>query len=717
MRINLKYFFFLLLLTLFCVPDKVVAQSDTVRVGEQWAVLMRDPHYKKMNVRMMEDVKHDTVSTWWRRLSLQINAVDVGLTIPNLTIGYDLGDPFVRTTPTLLVSMRNTFRERRWWFCEDAAFDLRAFKVELRRHWVPLKYRQHIIADEPPKASGRFYAGVFAEYMYQCKFDGISLDKIHRKIAMPSGRAFATGMTWGYERKKINYNHRFHFNWDFGLDAGIMYAPKTDLKVFPLVTDLRVALNFRYDRMNFLYWKPDERQFQRNERYNNDLHARIEHCRHLIDSLGSTRIYVTSVEGDSAFQEVLTQSDVLKEISKHLNFKGLKQSDIVQYETSTKFPIQGKELGEYYTLDFRMGMRPTDKFEEQYGTDTIAFSLPFSVRLHGFEEADSLLNRFEENVAKWREEHGGNYPTLKMKHLDREHVAGHATAAQVIELFKEVSGVEIKPEQITGFYYKSDDLHAVKEEEMNLRVKRGTYYSMALKLHPQCELIDGALASRFVLDFNDAEQMQSEYAMLARYFNSGRKISIDRVWTGNDNLLEPITATEIIDAIARDTQDSISFLRPNMIELAEDTVNTIGVHKFSLTYDVMFGKISDRRFYVTDTLGIANSERIHRIINNLGYISYYRDYNYVGYPTIRVEDPSDMSLITPEAVAEVMSKFYGVNIEPYQVSKAIYSDSNNAAVYTQAWQDHPEVFRGMAVIKLHPEYPTNIKFYYKVVKN
>lgn len=716
---------FLLLIALFVIWQPMVGQTrfnriertpaarpalqyDTVRVGDQWATLERNPHYKTMNVRMVEDIKHDTISSWKRRISVQSNVIDWGLTIPNLTVGIDLGDPFVRTTPQLLVGMRNTLGGHRW-YNQENSWDLQSVKVELRRHYLTRKWRKELSVNEPPKAPGRMYGGLYGEFAWKMHFDGHNTG-----LEIPYGRAYAAGLTWGYELPKRNYNHRILMNWDFGVDVGVVYWENKDPHLLPLVTDLRVALNFRHDRMNFLYWKPNEKQYERNRRSNNELRLRLEQVRQRLDSLGRMDFYVTSVSGDSAFREVITEEQVIREIGNRLGMKGLKQGEVAHYETSTRFPIEGKALGEYYTLDYRFGMRPESKLEEQYGTDTLAFSFPFTVRLQGYEEADSMLVRFERNVAKWRAEHGGNYPTLRMKHLDREHVAGHATMAQIIDLFKEVGGVEFSPEQIQGYYYKSDELRPVAVEEINLRAKRNTYYSVALRLHPQVMLEGGAMASRFVLDFSDAPEMQSEYAMLARYFNSGRSLTIERVWTGNDQSLEPVTAEEIVETIARDTHDSINFLRPGMIIV--DSITTLGNHRFSVQYDAMFQTISDRRITVSDSLGRNNAQRIHHAINDQNYIGYYRDYDYVGYPTIHTDDPGDATLITAEMVAECMSRYYGVTIEPYQVVMPVYSDSNNAPVYTQAWPNHPAVYRGMALIRLHPEYPTNIKFYYKVVR-
>lgn len=500
----------------------VWAQYDTLRVGDQWALKAHNPRYRQMNVKMVQEIKRDTTDHWWRRLSVQTNTIDWALTVPNLTIGFDLGDPFVQNTPTLLVGMRNTFGMYRW-YNQENSYDYQGVKVELRRHWVPKKYRQTSVGNEPPKAPGRFYAGVYGEYSWDNHFDGHNYKKTgfrEQDMWVPYGPSYMAGMTWGYELRKRNYNHRIHMNWDFGVDFGVIYAPKMYYNFIPMVTDLRVALNFRHDRINFLYWKPDNREFVRNVNYNNEMRLHLNQCRELIDSIGGVTIYVTPVaDGDSAFKEEITEEMVMKEIRKQLNFKGLKQGKRVMYETSTRFPIT--TLGEYHSLDYRFGMRPESKLDETYGTDTIAFSFPIRVRQHGYEEADSLMACFEEKVTQWRNEHGNTYPVIKRMHKDLEHIEGHVTKTDIIALFREITGIELKPEQITGIYYKSGQLQKVSEEEVNQRVKRNCYYSIGIKWHPQFELTGSEVSTRFVIDFEDLEQLQQELSRQRR--NAGKR--------------------------------------------------------------------------------------------------------------------------------------------------------------------------------------------------
>lgn len=732
-----------ILLLLCCVSSIWADHKNRSEYGGNAA------NYLRMNVRMLEDIKRDTANTFWNRIAVQTNLVDWMLLAPNFTVGYDLGDPFKTVTPTLMLGARMTIPKLEY-NTRDYSYQLLAFRGEVRWHYrhnelrsqwkgtqyVTLGARKYTmmmlgLGDKydqqteyvqslslrgfPEKIKGRWYSGIYAEYVHNFEFTTPK-----EKYYWPSGKAFMTGWSAGYELPHFNFNNKLQMNWDFGFDAGVVVSPHQKLNVFPLVSDLRVGINFRKHSMRMLYWKPDLSQYARNAEFNKETELRADMLRALIDSI-TVNIEVTPVANDSDFIETLTQRFVASEIKRQLDLKSMRVSHFKPEEISTKFPIAGRKLSENYSMQYDLPRRTTYFYGQEMEHDTIRIYFPFHVRLKGYNEGDSLYNKFETAVQQWRDSVGGFYPTAYRTHLDKEHVTGYLSKSDIIELFDSVTHMHLDSTQITGIYYKEDDVqYAVNEIDVNRRLKKGSYYSLGLKFHPQWVMDSSAVATRFVIDFSDAKTLQGDFAKLARYFSSGSRIYIERPWVGKDTVPNPVRPEEIIAAIRRQTNDSINFLKPEMFTI-EQPMNKFGnANLFDLSYDVLFNTIADRRVIIEDSVGRNNAIATHKLIQERGdYGAYYRDYDYMSesgeeYPTFYLEDFTQTDSITAEMVASAMTWFYGVDIEPYQVVMPLYKDANGNASYSQPWRQHPDTFRGMALIRLHREYPTNIRFYYRV---
>lgn len=682
------------------------------------------------------------------RLSWSTDLLDWALMTSNLGFEIDLGDPTILSTPSLFFQVKyrptgeDPIGKQKW---DQQVFTYLSGKAELRWHFrlteknssrrglqrPALKLRDlahfsekgkqkledettHVVHttvnQQPEMIQGRWYIGVFGEfvdYTQYTKFDLFDRGKIK------DGYAAIGGISAGYTFPAFNYWGRRFLQWEIGASVGCVYSPYDvynykgqvlqEKRIIPMVSDLRVALTYGTWNISRRYWRPDNSIYDRNEEYNKDIDLRINEYTKIIDSIPVNIIvhHPETYDNDSLFKEIIKIQDVIAAIRQQT---GLKELQIKNFSAgqATVFPIFGKNLREDYEVNYAFEKKVSSYASDMIETDTLR--IPFRIRLEGHDDADSLRTHFEDSVKSWRK-NNGTYPTIYAEAKDKLSFKDPVSIDTIAAFFSDIVRENINRNHITGLYkVESSDYLPVEEADL---LTPGLY-AMSLRFHPQIYLGEEETTTRFRIEHKDRNKIGNIYNnYLVPFFNSGKRLYIERSWTGNDTLAYPISKEEIIKAFAAYPEDSVDFITENMIEM--DTIQTFGnSHRITINYNVLVNAI-DFRIVVEDSVGKTAARMLGDSIMANGRNTFGRDLKK--YPIVKAPKVDGEFQITKEAVAQALSDSLGFEIKPYQIYQTI--DQKNGI---REIGNATGIFRTIARLRLHREDNKIIPVPYKIVE-
>jgi len=674
--------------------------------------------------------------------------LDWALITPNVGLEIDLGDPTILSTPSLFFQLKyrpshkDPIGKQNW---DQRIFTYLSGKAELRWHFrltekrssrrglqrpaleirdlmrLSPKGKQKIeeetmhvvhttINQQPEMIQGRWYVGVFGEfvdYTQHTKFDLFDRNKIK------DGYAAIGGISAGYTFPAFNYWGRRFLQWEIGASFGCIYSPydvydrtgqmKSEKRIIPMISDLRVALTYGTWNISRRYWRPDNDIYDRNQAYNNDIDLRINEYMHVIDSIPVNIIvhHPQTYDNDSLFKETIKMQDVIAAIRQQTGLTELQTKNFLPGR-ATVFPIQGKDLGENYLLNYTFEKKISTYASDMAETDTLR--IPFRIRLEGHDEADSLRTHFEDSVRNWRKAND-IYPTIYAEARDKDSFKEPVSIDTIAAFFSGIVGNEINKNHITGLYrIESDDRLPVEESDL---LTPGLY-AMSLRFHPQIYLSEEEISTRFRIELKDRNKVGNIYNnRLVPFYNSGKKLYVERPWMGSDTLATPLSKEEILSAFAAYPEDSMDFITAGMIEM--DTIQTFGTsHRITVNYNVMVNAV-DFRIVVEDSVGRIAAEMLGDSITAEGRNTFNRDLNQ--YPIVKAPKINGEFHITKEAVAQALSDSLGYEIKPWQIFETTHKKTGIKAVDKTG-----TVFRTIARLRLHREDNKIIPVPYKIIE-
>lgn len=730
MKSVLKYY-----LIITCCFASVLSYRITAAPQQKYA-------YKNLSF-----TKQDS-ATVQSRLSWSTDLLDWALITPNIGLEIDLGDPTILSTPSLFLQLKyrptgeDPIGKQKW---DQQVFTYLSGKAELRWHFRLTEKRSSrrglqrpvleirdlmrlypkgkrkieeetrnvvhtTISQQPEMIQGRWYVGVFgefADYTQHTKFDLFDREKIK------DGYAAIVGISAGYTFPAFNYWGRRFLQWEIGTSLGCIYSPydvydrtgemKSEKRIIPMISDLRVALTYGTWNISRRYWRPDDGIYDRNKEYNNDLNLRINEYMHVIDSIPVNIIvhHPQTCDNDSLFKETIKMQDVIAAIRLQTGLTELHTKNFLPGQ-GTVFPIQGKELGEDYQLNYTFEKKITSYTSDMAETDTLR--IPFRIRLEGHDEADSLRAHFEDSVKNWRKVNG-IYPTLYAEAKDKDSFKEPVSIDTIAAFFSGITGNAINKNHITGLYrIESNEQLPVEESDL---LTPGLY-AMSLRFHPQIYLGEDEISTRFRIEHKNRNLVGNIYNnRLVPFYNSGKKLYVERPWIGNDTLATPLSKEEILHAFSCYPEDSMDFITAGMIEM--DSILTFGTnHRITINYNVMVNTI-DFRVIVEDSVGKKAAQRLGDSITINGRNLFNRDLKK--YPIVRATKIDGEFHPTKEAVAQALSDSLGYEIKPWQIFQVIDQKNGIKEVDKAAG-----IFRTIARLRLHREYNKIIPIPYKIIE-
>lgn len=681
------------------------------------------------------------------RLSWSTDLLDWTLVAPNIGLEIDLGDPSILSTPSLLLQLKyratdkDPIGKQKW---DQQVFTYLSGKAEIRWHFRLTEKRSsrrglqrpvltirdlahfsqkgkqkieeettHVvhttISQRPEMIQGRWYVGTFgefADYTQHTKFDLFDRGKIK------DGYAVIGGISAGYTFPAFNYWGRRFLQWEIGASLGCVYSPydvydqtgkvQKEKRITPMISDLRVALTYGAWNISQRYWRPDNNIYDRNKEYNNDIDLRINEYTQIIDSIPVNIIvhHPQTFDNDSLFREIIKIKDVIAAIRQQTGLTELQTKNFLPGR-ATVFPIQGTDLGEDYQLNYTFEKKITSYTSDEAKTDTLR--IPFRIRLEGHDDADSLRAHFEDSVRNWRKTKG-LYPTIYAEAKNRDSFKEPVSVDTIAAFFSSIAGNEFSRNYITGLYkIESNDRLPVKETDL---VTPGLY-AISLRFHPQIYLSEDELSTSFRIELKDRDKVGNTYNnRLVPFYNSGKKLYVERSWCGSDTLETPVSKEEILKAFDAYPEDSMNFITADMIEM--DTIRTFGTsHHMTVNYNVMVNSI-DFRIIVEDSIGKIAAGMLGDSITANGRNIFNRDIKK--YPIVKAKKIDGEFIIDKEVVAQALSDSLGFEIKPWQVYETV-----NEKAGIKEIDKTTDVFRATARLRLHREEKRIIPVPYKII--
>lgn len=660
MKYRLKYIF--IVLCFCCLADFAFPE-----------ISMAQTHYKQVKFST-DSVKPSSRYSW------STNLVDWLLFAPNIGVEYDLKSPKEISAPSLYFQFK--YRPAKKDFVKEQDFSGNAFgfwsaRAEYRWHfriserkeqrkglvkptlWIvdhltpketikrdsgEYRTNEHIVQQRidstvtsyktgnPALFTGRYYIGAFAEYAdYQLntKFD--LLDRGHLK----DGQAIIAGLSGGYEFPAFSYNNRHFFQFQVGASLGLVYAPhdtyesivttttttegeiievpsytKTSSNTFlPFITELRFALNYRNYNISRKYWQPDQEIYDRNIEMNiaDSLHQ-VQ-----LDSILTERdvvLTVHSATGDSAFVEQLTKKDV---VAAFKNQTGLNLLYDNFYETEeSKFPISGKNLNDNHRIEYRVKRRLRSFGDTE---DFMPYTLRFKVELAGRADADSLLANFKDSISNYMEKNGNVRPVIYAEAYDQDSLKSYVSKDSIAAMFSRIWGRTLDTTAIIALRKNTDQGYVTIPFD---GIRNKGQYSIDLRFHPQVAMEEEASGNFNVAlaGHSDAVEMRNTFI---KANNAGMRLRIQRPWTGTETFDRPITAEDIIGALAA---NGLSGYTTDMIRIYDEVREFGSGYEVNINWGVTIDPM-DYTFMVEDSVGKLKAEedyqKIVRPWNQLGY--------------------------------------------------------------------------------------------------
>ena len=592
-------------------------------------------------------LERDTLNSFSSRLSISTNFIDWAMMTPNIGFDFDIGNQNMIGAQSIYFNFKyrpdgdynkkvgdgvtlnsaNIFNywsgriEYRWHFRFN---EHRGQRKSLTRPalWIGEKFSGKQKSSEamaramesssfqrPEMIKGRYYVGVFAEYMnytLKSKLDIIERDKVK------NGNAVIAGISAGYDFPAFSHRNNF---WQFqvGANVGVFYAKYdkygidenkmahlegNNNKILPMVTELRFALAYRKASVSRKYWKPSNKVKLSNISENRELQSLIDTITDKYSTDLNIFISVPKVEENTFnLKSPIGKKEVINAIRKQTNLP-LAAANFVN---DTIFPI--RRLDDY-SITYRV-KKAINKYSDELEdyTDVI---FKFRVELEGRQEAEKQKEAFVNAIRKYREDKGMPviYASAKKNSGNRNETEGYVPFNEVMTLFSRIWGKTISLQQFKGVSERVGVgvLRPVGEKGINRRAR----YVIKIEFHPQVifDYETEPVNSQFEIKFRGEASGLSMYNKI-----NGQRLTFTRKWSGGDIFSPEITAQDIVDE-----------LKKIGITITTDMVNVSkGQNKFNQRYSAVIylqaGYVANLSFIVQDREGIqkANNDMNNKI--------------------------------------------------------------------------------------------------------
>jgi len=464
-----------------------------------------------LNAASADEVGTNNTRTRHRdRFTLSTNLLDWALVIPNIGIEYDLGNPQRMATQSIYLQLKGSptgqdyLKERlynqdsyRFW---DARFDWH-FHFSFHRH--------------PELYPGRFYAGLYAEYMdYTMR---TPLDLRYRD-ALKDGDALIFGLTGGYDFPGFSYHNKHLFQFQVGASAGIVrteYDAYTDEGVgsyrstFPMVSELRFALTYRTRSISRKYWQPNYARYRRIKAEDDKLQEQLDALQVEMETDPVT-IYMKHAPGmDTVFLEPLTLPQVRRAFRIRFGTPYFRPERLQPLYNSVAFPITAPS--EHYLVRYTIPVRSHDYDAEETERE---YYFPFRVRFEGYDEAMDRQLSYNRALRNYYQNNGKRLPSMMVQALNRDEFVASPSVEDILKVLNSKwPESDLSRSEVTGVYFRQDgEFQPIKEDEMT---RRGTY-AFELRFHSQVTESYDTLTTRFNLEPFVEDEVQSMYESLLR---------------------------------------------------------------------------------------------------------------------------------------------------------------------------------------------------------
>ena len=533
---------------------------------------------------------------FWSRVSISSNLIDWALVIPNLGVDIDFRNPNRKSTLSLYLQLKGSPSSKD--YLKERLYDQTSYRfwnahAEVRWHF---SFRHH-----PELAKGRFYTGLFAEYMnytMNTPLDIIDRDKLK------DGWATIGGLSMGYDFPGFNYDNRHFFQFQIGTNVGAIYANydaysasgvESQKKIVPMLTELRFAMTYRNHSISRKYWQPNLERYRRHQVEDDAARKQIDEYVEQLNEDPLT-IYVKPVSTqDSTFSDAVSFNRVRREFGERFTSPYFRPEQIYELTDNTKFPITVPS--DYYVVGYKQIIRAIDYDSE----DTeLHYVLPFRVRFMGYEQAMERMLSYNRAMRQFFNSNGRRLPTMNMEAVNSTDFVTSATLDNVIEMLngKWYEG-KLRRDEVEGLYYREDDeFHPIKETEMT---RRGTY-ALGLRFHSQVYENYDSLATRFNLEPYVETNTRSLYEQFVPVVTR-RQFAINHPWKNGKE--RELTKDDVLQML-----NDEGFYGFNDANITIDSI-----HYGRNVGEADFGKVLPKVkfiYVVEDSVGLKAGKEFHR---------------------------------------------------------------------------------------------------------
>ena len=296
-----------------------------------------------------------------QRFGIRTNAIDWVLTIPNVSVEFDLGNT-IRTKHTISAGLKWNWRTQHK-IAPPQVFNLFDARVEWRQYfrtrqrggvtenpglYTRLKERVFTTKRVSPRTDRAYFWGVYAHasnYSFKFAKEG------------KQGTAYGAGLSLGYTKALYGYE-KGYIDLELGGSIGLIYnsydvythdpesnvygfdpaKSKSGIVPFPVITDLRAAFVYRFMSVSDKYKASAERRIDRIHEKRNAANAIIQNMRVRIDSIDIAVRKRGGTGPDSLLtKEELKQWELMKKERKAQELK--KQEEQMRQEAAASLGI------------------------------------------------------------------------------------------------------------------------------------------------------------------------------------------------------------------------------------------------------------------------------------------------------------------------------------------------------------------------------------------
>lgn len=633
-----------IVLLLFCTILLTISECIASTYGVEYKklnLLENNSSYKTLHL------PNDSVKKY-ARISWSTNLLEWTVFAPNIGFEYDLKDPTLISCPSIYFQLSVRPGKERVLKKEDyhtnALYYVRA-RAEYRWHfrfnerkeqrkglaktamWINEQvftrpvYKSKKTAIENKIDStvfssihrkekmfpGRYYVGIYGEYA-NAVFRNKCLDALGiYEEGLKAGNMYSLGLSGGYDFPGFNYNQKRFVQWSVGASIGAVYSAydcylpgdtknnpsRANLtKIFPFITELRVALNFRNTTISKKYWQPDQSVYTRNIEAN----RRDSIYMAALDSVLQFHpvvLQVHSVNGtDSSFVENIDKDVIVSAFQKQTGLPYLLPTQFHMLE-NTQTALNKKELSDNYYIEYFTTNRLRNYTDSIYTYDRR--NLPFRVELAGRAAADSLKNSFVESLKQYYTDNNSR-PVFYGEPINRDSIAGYISKETIAATFSRIWGHQLDTTMIRKLYVRRSytDLNGTYSSYDSIitekNINRRELYAMCIQFHPQV-ILNGEEegVARFSVAMAGAEQAHEQYVKVGSFINSlansGLNLRIQRPWNGKDYTFQPnVSKDEVMLLLShyglKNIDESIVRIDPslNTYTSARSTADSIWFH-------------------------------------------------------------------------------------------------------------------------------------------